>query len=104
MVGDLKQQAWVDAPVIESEAWVENQQNPDLKETGKMPLVVMSHGLNGFRSLLSTFCTQLASEGFIVAAVEHRYIICSVLCVIHLAGTFCKKRVCSYESFLVLNI
>lgn len=38
-----------------------------------MPLVIVSHGLNGCRSLHSAFCTELASEGFIVVSIEHRF-------------------------------
>lgn len=38
----------------------------------KFPVVVFSHGLSANRSIYSTVCTELASHGFVVAAVEHR--------------------------------
>lgn len=46
---------------------------PVLEEPGTpMPLVVFSHGLAGIRTTYSTLCTDLASHGYIVAAIEHR--------------------------------
>ena len=36
------------------------------------PLVIFSHGLAGIRTTYSTLCTDLASHGYIVAAIEHR--------------------------------
>ena len=38
----------------------------------KFPCVVFSHGLGGSRCVYSSFCLELASYGYIVAAVEHR--------------------------------
>ncbi|CAL4130997.1 unnamed protein product, partial [Meganyctiphanes norvegica] len=45
--------------------------NAKLKE-GQYPVIVFSHGLSANRSFYSSFCTEMASNGFIVAAVEHR--------------------------------
>ncbi|KAK4299482.1 hypothetical protein Pmani_028239 [Petrolisthes manimaculis] len=38
----------------------------------KFPVVVFSHGLSANRSIYSSVCCEMASNGFIVAAVEHR--------------------------------
>ncbi|EEH52996.1 uncharacterized protein MICPUCDRAFT_21883, partial [Micromonas pusilla CCMP1545] len=38
----------------------------------KMPLVVFSHGLAGTRTMYAALCTSLASQGYLVAAIEHR--------------------------------
>ena len=47
---------------------------PDSSENKfqKFPCVVFSHGLGGSRCVYSSFCLELASYGYIVAAVEHR--------------------------------
>ncbi|GAA5827060.1 hypothetical protein JCM11251_002227 [Rhodosporidiobolus azoricus] len=36
------------------------------------PLVIFSHGLSGTRTTYSQWCMQIASQGYIVAAIEHR--------------------------------
>jgi platelet-activating factor acetylhydrolase len=38
---------------------------------GRFPLVIFSHGLVGTRNTYSHFCSSLASEGYVVVAVEH---------------------------------
>lgn len=40
--------------------------------TNRFPVVVFCHGLAGNRLAYSQFCSELASHGFVVAAVEHR--------------------------------
>ncbi|XP_012943889.1 platelet-activating factor acetylhydrolase [Aplysia californica] len=47
-------------------------QAPLLKSEDKFPVLIVTHGIGGNRTTLSTYCTELASHGFVVAAVEHR--------------------------------
>ncbi|XP_041831109.1 platelet-activating factor acetylhydrolase isoform X2 [Melanotaenia boesemani] len=57
LFGSFKIPAYVDAP---------------FKCNGKCPVIIFSHGLGAFRTLYSAICAELASQGFIVASVEHR--------------------------------
>uniref|UniRef100_A0A667XTM0 Platelet-activating factor acetylhydrolase n=1 Tax=Myripristis murdjan TaxID=586833 RepID=A0A667XTM0_9TELE len=58
LFGSFKIPAYLDAP---------------FKTNEKCPVVIFSHGLGAFRTLYSAICAELASQGFIVASVEHRY-------------------------------
>ncbi|XP_029903656.1 platelet-activating factor acetylhydrolase isoform X2 [Myripristis murdjan] len=57
LFGSFKIPAYLDAP---------------FKTNEKCPVVIFSHGLGAFRTLYSAICAELASQGFIVASVEHR--------------------------------
>ncbi|KAG7244270.1 hypothetical protein INR49_004408 [Caranx melampygus] len=57
LFGSFKIPAYLDAP---------------FRCNGKCPVIIFSHGLGAFRTLYSAICAELASQGFIVASVEHR--------------------------------
>ncbi len=46
---------------------------PDAAASKPFPAVVFSHGLGAMRTTYSTVCCDIASHGYVVAAVEHRY-------------------------------
>ncbi|XP_054720885.1 platelet-activating factor acetylhydrolase-like [Uloborus diversus] len=46
---------------------------PPLRIPGqRFPVLVFSHGLGGCRTSYTTICLEMASQGYVVAAVEHR--------------------------------
>jgi platelet-activating factor acetylhydrolase len=54
---------------------VKNEQGPPPEGINRdpiFPLLMFSHGLGGSRSAYSSLCTEFASYGFVVCAVEHR--------------------------------
>lgn len=48
-------------------------QGPLCPSNTQFPVVIFSHGLGGNRTTNTTVCCELASQGFIVASLEHRY-------------------------------
>lgn len=69
----VTQHALLDAPLIDQHFFQDHVSNDVIKKHGnKLPVVILSHGLSACRSFYSAFCTELASQGFIVAAIEHR--------------------------------
>lgn len=44
-----------------------------MNEAGAYPVIIFSHGLNGFRNQNTTLVQELASYGYVVAAIDHTY-------------------------------
>jgi len=46
-----------------------------VKTSTPLPVVVFSHGVSGMRTFNSAVCCDLASHGYLVAAIEHRSVL-----------------------------
>jgi len=49
-----------------------------VKTSALLPVIVFSHGVVGMRTSCSAVCCDLASHGYLVAAIEHRCVCVSV--------------------------
>lgn len=61
----------------------------------KFPVIVFSHGLGAMRTVYSAICCDMASHGYVVAAVEHRLV---ETC--HCVGLSCMLGYLYYEGFI----
>ena len=52
---------------------INQEEQPSPKEI-QFPVIVFSHGLGTMRTVYSGICIDLASHGYVVAAVEHRLV------------------------------
>ena len=60
-------------------------QGAALAKAGRpFPVVIFSHGLAGTRNTYSLFCSELASRGYVVLALEHA---CGTASTCRLAGS-----------------
>ncbi|KAI8801237.1 platelet-activating factor acetylhydrolase, isoform II-domain-containing protein [Cladochytrium replicatum] len=62
LLSPVKTPAFIHAPLLVNSTHAQ----------GRWPVMVFSHGLGGMRTTYSSFVTDCASHGWIVAAVEHR--------------------------------
>ena len=55
---------------------------PVMRTSSSLPVVMFSHGVAGMRTTYSAVCCDLASHGYLVAAIEHRSVcVCMRVCV-----------------------
>lgn len=62
------------------------------KTDDPLKCIIMSHGLGGCRFLYSTICCELASRGFLVVALEHRWIVTNIIFSFNITVLFLSFR------------
>ena len=83
-------QYWPDMPTFELESWLDA---PLPEGAERYPCIVFSHGMNSGRSFYAAMLSDLASHGFVVAAIDHTYWGPGV--------AFADGRVAAYEDGMV---
>ena len=46
-----------------------------MRTSSPLPVIMFSHGSGGMRTTYSATCCDLASHGYLVVAIEHRFVI-----------------------------
>ncbi|PLB51646.1 PAF acetylhydrolase [Aspergillus steynii IBT 23096] len=74
LVGGREIPAEVDVPLASSEKDIDREVTPDLmvEPEDKFPVLIFSHGYASSRTDYTKYLGELASRGYVVAAVEHR--------------------------------